>query len=151
MTTNFMLIIIIGVVGMIVQARLQSVFRKYSRVRFAGGLTGREVAEQMLRDHGINDVKVVSTRGHLTDHYNPATRTVNLSESVYSSASVAAAAVAAHECGHAVQHAYGYGPLRLRSALVPVIQFTSSISTWVVIVGLVLINTSPAVFWGCYE
>ena len=147
MTTNFMLIIIIGIVGMVVQGRLQSVFHKYSRVMFSGGLTGREVAEKMLRDHGINDVRVVSTRGHLTDHYNPATRTVNLSESVYSSNSVAAAAVAAHECGHAVQHAYGYAPLRMRSALVPVIQFTSSISTWVVIVGLVLINTSPAVFW----
>ena len=140
-------IVIIGIVGFIVQSRLQSVFGKYSKVMFPGGLTGRDVAEKMLRDNGITDVKVVSTRGHLTDHYNPATRTVNLSESVYNSRSVAAAAVAAHECGHAVQHAYGYGPLRLRSALVPVIQFTSSISTWVVIVGLVLINTSPAVFW----
>lgn len=147
MTTNFMLIIIIGVVGMIVQARLQSVFRKYSRVRFAGGLTGREVAEQMLRDHGINDVKVVSTRGHLTDHYNPATRTVNLSESVYSSASVAAAAVAAHECGHAVQHACGYAPLRLRSALVPIVQVSSSLSTWVILIGIVMLNSFPALFW----
>ena len=142
-----MLIIIIGIVGMVVQGRLQSVFRKYSRVMFSGGLTGREVAEKMLRDHGIYDVRVVSTRGHLTDHYNPTTRTVNLSESVYSSNSVAAAAVAAHECGHAVQHSLGYAPLRMRSALVPVIQFTSSVSTWVIILGLVLINTSPVVFW----
>ncbi|MBR4850482.1 MAG: zinc metallopeptidase [Tidjanibacter sp.] len=147
MNTNFLLIIIIGIVGMVVQGRLQSVFRKYSRVMFSGGLTGREVAEKMLRDHGIHDVKVVSTRGHLTDHYNPTTRTVNLSESVYSSNSVAAAAVAAHECGHAVQHSFGYAPLRMRSALVPVIQFTSSMSTWVIIIGLVLINTSPVVFW----
>ena len=147
MTSNFMLIIIIGIVGMVVQGRLQSVFRKYSRVMFSGGLTGREVAEKMLRDHGIYDVRVVSTRGHLTDHYNPTTRTVNLSESVYSSNSVAAAAVAAHECGHAVQHSFGYAPLRMRSALVPVIQFTSSVSTWVIILGLVLINTSPVVFW----
>ena len=145
--SNFMLIIIIGIVGMVVQGRLQSVFRKYSRVMFSGGLTGREVAEKMLRDHGIYDVRVVSTRGHLTDHYNPTTRTVNLSESVYSSNSVAAAAVAAHECGHAVQHSFGYAPLRMRSALVPVIQFTSSVSTWVIILGLVLINTSPVVFW----
>ena len=142
-----MLIIIIGIVGMVVQGRLQSVFRKYSRVMFSGGLTGREVAEKMLRDHGIYDVRVVLTRGHLTDHYNPTTRTVNLSESVYSSNSVAAAAVAAHECGHAVQHSFGYAPLRMRSALVPVIQFTSSVSTWVIILGLVLINTSPVVFW----
>jgi Zn-dependent membrane protease YugP len=139
--------IVIGVVGLIVQARLQSVFNKYSKVRFACGRTGREVAEKMLRDNGIYDVQVVSTRGHLTDHYNPATRTVNLSESVYSSNSIAAAAVAAHECGHAVQHAYGYAPLRMRSALVPVIQFSSGISTWIVILGIVLMETSPAIFW----
>lgn len=144
---DFLLIIVIAIVGMVVQAKLQSVFKKNSQVMFAGGLTGREVAEKMLRDHGINDVVVISTRGHLTDHYNPATRTVNLSESVYNSRSVAAAAVAAHECGHAVQHAYGYAPLRMRSALVPVVSFTSSISTWVVIVGLVLSNTFPAIFW----
>lgn len=132
---------------MVVQARLQSVFRKYSRVAFPGGFTGKDVAERMLRDHGIHDVKVVATRGHLTDHYNPATRTVNLSESVYASASIAAAAVAAHECGHAVQHAMGYAPLRLRSALVPIIQFSSSLSTWVIILGIVLLNSFPAIFW----
>ncbi len=144
---SYLLLIIIAVVGMIVQARLQSVFRKYSRVPFGAGLTGREVAERMLRDHGIMDVKVVSTRGHLSDHYNPATRTVNLSESVYGSCSIAAAAVAAHECGHAVQHSYGYAPLRLRSALVPLIQFSSSISTWVIILGIILIESFPAIFW----
>ncbi len=147
MNVSYLLIIIIAVVGMIVQARLQMVFKKYSREPFPGGFTGKDVAERMLRDHGIHDVQVVSTRGHLTDHYNPATRTVNLSESVYSSASIAAAAVAAHECGHAVQHAYGYAPLRMRSALVPIIQFSSSISTWVIIIGILMINTFPAIFW----
>lgn len=147
MNVSYFLIIVIALVGMVVQARLQSVFNKYSKVAFPSGYTGKDVAEKMLRDHGIYDVKVVSTRGHLTDHYNPATRTVNLSESVYSSASIAAAAVAAHECGHAVQHAHGYAPLRLRSALVPIIQFSSSISTWVIIIGIVLINTFPAIFW----
>ncbi len=147
MNSSFFLIIIIGVAGLIVQGRLQSVFRKYSRVSFPGGHTGRDVAERMLHDHGIYDVKVVSTRGHLTDHYNPATRTVNLSESVYSSTSMAAAAVAAHECGHAVQHAQGYAPLRMRSALVPIIQFSSNISTWIIILGLLLINSFPAIFW----
>lgn len=147
MNIGYLLFIVIGVVGMIVQARLQSVFKKYSRVRFANGLTGREVAEKMLRDNGIYDVKVVSTRGHLTDHYNPSTRTVNLSESVYGSNSVAAAAVAAHECGHAVQHACGYGPLRLRSALVPIVQFSSSLSTWVILIGIVLLNSMPTIFW----
>ncbi|MBQ8271920.1 MAG: zinc metallopeptidase [Tidjanibacter sp.] len=147
MNVSYFLIIVIAVVGMVVQARLQSVFRKYSRVAFPGGFTGKDVAEKMLRDHGIYDVKVVATRGHLTDHYNPSTRTVNLSESVYASASIAAAAVAAHECGHAVQHAMGYAPLRLRSALVPIIQFSSSLSTWVIILGIVLLNSFPAIFW----
>ena len=147
MNIGYLLFVVIGIVGMIVQARLQSVFRKYSRVRFANGLTGREVAEKMLRDNGIYDVQVVSTRGHLTDHYNPSTRTVNLSESVYGSNSVAAAAVAAHECGHAVQHACGYAPLRMRSALVPIVQFSSSLSTWVVLIGIVMLNSFPAVFW----
>lgn len=147
MNVSYLLIIAIGLIGLIVQMRLQSVFKKYSREPFPGGFTGKDVAEKMLHDHGIYDVKVVSTRGHLTDHYNPATRTVNLSESVYGSASIAAAAVAAHECGHAVQHAQGYAPLRLRSALVPIIQFSSNISTWVIIIGILVINTIPAIFW----
>ena len=119
----FVLIIAIGVIGFIVQARLQSVFKKYSKVQFPGGLTGAEVAEKMLRDNNIHNVKVTHVGGHLTDHFNPQTMTVNLSDSVYSSSSVAAAAVAAHECGHAVQHARGYAPLTLRSQLVPVVQF----------------------------
>lgn len=147
MTSSYLLIIVIGLVGLVVQARLQSVFKKYSHEAFPGGYTGKDVAEKMLRDNGIFDVKVVATRGHLTDHYNPATRTVNLSESVYASASIAAAAVAAHECGHAIQHAHGYAPLRLRSALVPVIQISSSLSTWVIILGIVLLSSFPAIFW----
>ena len=144
---EFLLIIIIGIIGMIVQARLQHVFSQYSRVPFANGMTGREVAEKMLRDHGIYDVKVTSTRGHLTDHYNPTNKTVNLSESVYSSCSVAAAAVAAHECGHAVQHAREYGPLTMRSALVPIVNFSSMWSTWIIIIGILTIRTMPAIFW----
>ncbi len=149
MTWNpgFLLIILIAVIGLIVQGKLQSVFKKYSKVMFPGGLTGREVAERMLHDNGIYDVKVVSTHGQLTDHYNPTTKTVNLSEGVYNSNSVAAAAVAAHECGHAVQHAREYAPLKMRSALVPVVQFASMWSTWVIIAGILMINTFPALFW----
>ena len=147
MSFEFLLIIIIGIIGMVVQARLQHIFSQYSQVPFANGMTGREVAEKMLRDHGIYDVKVISTRGHLTDHYNPANKTVNLSESVYSNCSVAAAAVAAHECGHAVQHAREYAPLKLRSALVPIVSFSSMWSTWIVIIGILMINTMPAIFW----
>lgn len=141
------LIIIIGVVGLIVQGRLQSVFSKYSKVPFAGGMTGRDVAEKMLRDNGITNVKVVATSGRLTDNFNPTNMTINLSEGVYNSNSVAAAAVAAHECGHAVQHATGYAPIKLRSALVPVISFASMWSTWVIIAGILLINTFPELFW----
>ena len=138
----FVLIIVIGIAGYLVQARLQSVFRKYSRVQFPGGLTGAEVAEKMLRDNNIHNVKVTHVSGHLTDHFNPQTMTVNLSDSVYSSNSVAAAAVAAHECGHAVQHARGYAPLVLRSQLVPVVQFASTAATWVIILGLVILATT---------
>ena len=141
-TGMFFLIIAIGIVGYIVQARLQSVFKKYSKVQFPGGLTGAEVAEKMLRDNNIHNVKVTHVGGHLTDHYNPQTMTVNLSDSVYSSSSVAAAAVAAHECGHAVQHARGYAPLALRSQLVPVVQFASSSAMWVILLGLVILATT---------
>lgn len=147
MAIEWLLIIVIGVVGLIVQGRLQAVFARYSKVPMEGGLTGREVAEKMLRDNGIYDVKVVSTRGHLTDNYNPTNKTINLSQSVYGSSSISAAAVAAHETGHAIQHATGYGPLRLRSALVPVISFSSQWAFLLIILGLVLINTVPAVFW----
>lgn len=144
---EWLLIIVIGVVGMLVQWRLQSVFTKYSHVRTSNGMTGRDVAEKMLRDNGIYDVRVTSTPGHLTDHYNPADKTVNLSESVYNSPSIAAAAVASHECGHAVQHARGYAWLEMRSKLVPLISITSRFSTWVIILGMLTINTFPALFW----
>jgi predicted Zn-dependent protease len=138
----FGLIIVIGVVGYIVQARLQLVFRKYSKVQFPGGLTGAQVAEKMLRDNNIHNVTVTHVKGNLTDHFNPQTMTVNLSDSVYSSTSVAAAAVAAHECGHAVQHAQAYGPLTLRSQLVPVVQFSSTAATWIILAGLVILATT---------
>ena len=121
--------IIFGVFALIswaVSANLQSKFKKYSKIPLAYGMTGRDVAEKMLRDNGIYDVKVISTPGQLTDHYNPLTKTVNLSEGVYASNSVAAAAVAAHECGHAVQHATAYAPLTMRSKLVPVVSFASN-------------------------
>ena len=142
-------IIFIGVTVMswIVSTRLQSKFKKYSRVPLSNQMTGRDVAEKMLRDSGIYDVKVVSTNGHLTDHYNPATKTVNLSEGVYYSCSVAAAAVAAHECGHAVQHAYAYAPLKMRSALVPVVQFASTWVQWVLLGGILMINSFPQLLW----
>ena len=143
----YLLMIVIGVVGYIVQARLQSVFKKYSEVMFPGGLTGAEVAEKMLRDHNIHNVKVTHVKGHLTDHFNPQTMTVNLSDSVYSSRSVAAAAVAAHECGHAVQHAVQYAPLKMRSALVPVINISSTWSTWVILIGVLMLNSFPAIYW----
>jgi len=141
------LIIAVAVVGFIVQMRMQAVFNKYSKVPFPGGLTGREVAERMLRDSGVSGVKVTAIAGRLTDNYNPGNRTLNLSEAVYGSSSVAAAAVAAHECGHAVQHAKGYAPLKMRSALVPVVTFASQAAMWVIIAGIVLINTFPALFW----
>jgi Zn-dependent membrane protease YugP len=144
---GFTLIIIIGIIGFIVQSRLQSVFSKYSKVLAPNGMTGREAAEKMLRDYGIRDVKVVSTPGRLTDHYNPVNKTLNLSSSVYNSNSVAALAVAAHECGHAVQHAEGYAPLQLRSALVPVVQFSSTWAQVVLILGILLVNVFPGLFW----
>ena len=147
MTIEWMLLIVIAIIGFIVQARLQSVFTKYSRVPMENGLTGREVAEKMLRDNGIYDVQVISTRGHLTDHYNPANKTINLSESVYASNSIAAAAVAAHETGHALQDACEYAPLKLRSALVPVISFSSQWSFILILLGIIMINTMPAIFW----
>lgn len=139
---SIMLMIGIAVAGMFVQMRLKQVFSRNSEIPFPGGMTGAEVAEKMLRDHNIHDVQVVHTGGLMTDHYNPATKTVNLSNSVYSSCSITAAAVAAHECGHAVQHAYGYAPLSLRSALVPVVQFASSISSLVIIIGIIVLSTT---------
>ncbi len=122
----------------LVSHRLQSKFKKYSQVAMPNGLTGKDVAERMLRENGITDVTVRPTRGSLTDFYNPADKTVNLSESVYSSHSIAAAAVAAHECGHAVQHAVAYAPLKLRTALVPPVNFASKWMQWVLLAGILL-------------
>lgn len=139
----WILFIGIAIISYIVQSSLQNKFEKYSKIGLPNGMTGREVAEKMLRDNGIYDVRVTSTSGMLTDHYNPANKTVNLSEGVYNSCSVAAAAVAAHECGHAVQHARAYAPLRMRSALVPVVQFSSSIMSWVLLGGILLVNSFP--------
>ena len=135
--------IIVMVLSFIVQQMLQSRFHKYSQVGLPNGMSGAEVAKKMLEDHGIYDVKVIPTRGMLTDHFNPQTKTVALSEGVYNSRSVAAAAVAAHVCGHAVQHAMGYAPLRMRSALVPVVNFASNIVQWVLLAGVLTINIFP--------
>ena len=143
----WMIMIIVMVLSFLVQQMLQSRFNKYSQVRLPNGMTGAEVAQKMLHDHGIYNVKVVPTRGMLTDHFNPQTMTVALSEGVYSSRSVAAAAVAAHECGHAVQHALGYAPLRMRSALVPVVNFASNIVQWVLLLGVLMINSFPGMLW----
>ncbi len=137
----WVLFIGVALISYLVQASLKSKFKKYSRIPLDNGMTGREVAEKMLHDNGIYDVKVISTRGHLTDHYNPANQTVNLSESVYNTNSVAAAAVAAHECGHAVQHARAYGPLKLRSKLVPVVSFASQWVMWLILGGMILFGS----------
>ena len=143
----WIIMIAIMVLSFIIQQMLQSRFSKYSRVGLPSGMSGAEVAQKMLRDHGIYDVKVVPTNGMLTDHFNPQTKTVALSESVYASRSVAAAAVAAHECGHAVQHAYGYAPLKMRSALVPVVNFASNIVQWVLLAGVLMVNRFPGLLW----
>lgn len=143
----WIILILVMVLSALVQGTLQSRFNKYSQVGLPNGMTGAQVAQKMLQDHGIYDVKVVPTNGMLTDHFNPQTKTVALSESVYNSRSVAAAAVAAHECGHAVQHAQGYAPLRLRSALVPVVNFASNIVQWVLLAGVIFINVFPNLLW----
>ena len=143
----WIIMILVMVLSFIVQQMLQSRFNKYSQVPTANGMTGAEVAQKMLADHGIYDVKVVPTNGMLTDHFNPQTKTVALSEGVYSSRSVAAAAVAAHECGHAVQHALGYAPLRMRSALVPVVSFASNIVQWVLLAGVIFFQSFPGLLW----
>jgi Zn-dependent membrane protease YugP len=133
----------VALLSWLVSYNLRKKFEKYSRILLPSGMTGKEVAEKMLMDHEIYDVKVISTPGRLTDHYNPIDKTVNLSESVYRSDSVAAAAVAAHECGHAVQHARAYAPLKMRSALVPVVSFSSRIMTWVLLGGMILLHSFP--------
>ncbi len=141
----WIIFIVTALVSYLVQANLQHKFKKYSQVPLGSRMTGREVAEKMLRDNGIYDVSVISTPGQLTDHYNPTNKTVNLSEGVYASCSVAAAAVAAHECGHAVQHARAYAPLKMRSALVPVVSFASSWVQWVILAGILLVQTFPEI------
>jgi Zn-dependent membrane protease YugP len=137
------IMIIVMILSFLVQQMLHSRFHKYSQEGLPSGMTGAEVAQKMLNDHGIYDVKVVPSRGTLTDHFNPQTKTVALSEGVYASRSVAAAAVAAHECGHAVQHAMGYAPLKMRTALVPVVNFASNIMQWVLLAGVLTINIFP--------
>ena len=137
MTTSILLVsVVFMVIGMIVQGRLRSKFARYSKMPVTGGLSGAEVAEKMLRENGIYDVQIISVQGQLTDHYNPMNKTVNLSADVYNGRSVAASAVAAHECGHAVQHATAYSMLTVRSKLVPLVQVSSSFSQWVILAGL---------------
>ena len=139
----------IALVSWLVSSKLKSKFKHYSKVQLRNGMSGAEIAEKMLTDHGIRNVKVISTSGMLTDHYNPKNKTVNLSEGVYNHRNASAAAVAAHECGHAVQHAQAYSWLTLRSQLVPVVQLTSGMSTWVVIGGLML-GAAAGVGFGYY-
>lgn len=139
----WVLFIGITILSWVVSSRLKHKFEEYSEVRLDSGMTGRDVALKMLHDNGIYDVQVTCTEGILTDHFNPANKTVNLSKDVYYKNSVAAAAVAAHECGHAVQHAYGYAPLKLRSALVPVVSFASNIVSWVLLIGMFTLKIFP--------
>jgi Zn-dependent membrane protease YugP len=126
----------------LVSAVLKSKFKKYSKIGLANGLSGREIAEKMLRENGIYDVKVISVDGFLSDHYNPVNRTVNLSPDVYNGTSISAAAVAAHECGHAVQHATQYGPLMFRSKMVPAVQWSSMLVNWILLAGMVVLAST---------
>ncbi|MGN0201908.1 MAG: zinc metallopeptidase [Candidatus Cryptobacteroides sp.] len=147
MSANTIWLLLIGVtiLSYIVQQMLTSRFNKYSKVGI--GLTGAEVARKMLSDNGIHDVEVTCIPGTLTDHYNPATKTVNLSKAVYEQRSISAAAVAAHECGHVIQHAKGYAPLKMRTALVPIVSFSSNVVQWVILLGVILISITPALLW----
>ena len=145
--TIWIIMILVMILSFIVQTMLKSRFAKYSKVPTTTGLTGAEVARKMLLDNGITDVQVTCIPGQLTDHYNPQTKTVNLSESVYGQRSVAAAAVAAHECGHVIQHATGYAPLKLRSAMVPMVSFSNNIVQWVLLAGIMIVQVTPALLW----
>ncbi len=145
--TIWFILIVVMLLSWLIQMTLQSRFSKYSKVPSPHGLTGADIARLMLRQNGINDVTVQSVSGQLTDYFNPQDKTINLSESVYGSASIAACAVAAHETGHAIQHARGYAPLRLRSALVPVVTFANNTVQWVLLLGVLLVNTFPALLW----
>ena len=131
-------------ISFLVSAVLKSKFSKYSKIPLANGLSGREIAEKMLRENGIYDVKVTSVEGFLSDHYNPANKTVNLSPDVYNGTSISAAAVAAHECGHAVQHATSYGPLMLRSKLVTAVQLSSMLVNWILLAGMIVLATTKS-------
>lgn len=143
MAGGYILILIIGAVGMLVQYRLKSKFKKYSHLHLQNNLSGKEIAEKMLADNQIFDVKVISAKGMLTDHYNPQNKTVNLSEGVYNQRNAAAAAVAAHECGHAVQHAKSYKWLNLRSKLVPTVGISSKLASFLLIAGIFTVNSFP--------
>ena len=145
---HLILFIGIALLSFLVQWNLKNKFEKYGKVLLPNRMTGKDVAIKMLHDNGIYDVRVISTPGQLTDHYNPVDKTVNLSEDVYNDCSVAAAAVAAHECGHALQHATAYAPLKMRSSLVPVVSFASSWMQWVLLIGILTIEIFPQIMLG---
>lgn len=145
MAFAYILFFVIAAISYYVQHSFQKKFKKYSSKSLGVNMTGKDVAERMLHDYGVTDVKVNFTRGSLSDHYNPATKTVNLSEAVFATNSIAAAAVAAHECGHAIQHATGYSPLKMRSALVPVVSFASTWMQWILLIGILTIQVFPAI------
>lgn len=147
MNEIWIIMIAVMVASFIIQQVLNHKFDEFSRVGTPGGLTGADVARKMLEDNGITDVQVLHVDGRLTDHYNPADKTLNLSDAVYGSASIAAAAVAAHECGHALQHAYGYGPLKLRSSLVPAVTFANSWVQWILLAGVIFVQSFPMLLW----
>lgn len=144
----YVIFIVFALLSYIVQHMLQSRFKKYSQVPMPYGLTGKDIAERMLRESGITNVTVTHVNGTLTDHYNPANHTVNLSDGVYNSCSIAAAAVAAHETGHAIQHAKGYSPLKMRSSLVPVVSFASTWVQWILLIGIITIESVPQIMLG---
>lgn len=144
-TTTWVLFLLVMVLSWIIQSRLKSRFEKYTQIPV--GMSGAEVASRMLQAHGIRDVKIVCIPGKLTDHYDPSTGTINLSEDVYYGRSVASAAVAAHECGHVVQHANGYAWLRMRTALVPLVSFSNNVVSWLLLAGILLINIFPMLIW----
>ena len=148
MNSIFLVSLIFVGISFLVSMQLKSKFTYYSKIGLKNGLSGKDIAERMLRENGIYDVKVISVQGFLSDHYNPVNKTVNLSPEVYEGRSIAAAAVAAHECGHAVQHATAYQWLTLRSKLVPAVQFSSTIIQWVLLAGILLVNTFPMLLLG---
>lgn len=141
----WIILIAVMIASFIVQQVLNSRIKKYERI--ATNMTGAQVAVKMLRENGINDVSVTCVQGTLTDHFNPETKTVNLSRAVYEGANISAIAIAAHECGHAIQHAKGYAPLKLRSAMVPIVSFANNTVQWVLLIGVLLINLTPALLW----